>query len=252
MGYNDDNADEALAAVLPHLGALGPVETVDGKHSGEHRGHTFDRAARRRSGQWVAIEVGRAWDEEFLGSDEAWRKRSEAIADEVRRLGLNRGAYMLTPPTKTAGRASAADVAGLAQTIVSLSKQPFAPEARREYVHAHGMMVGRFSDDEPLKIVVVPQPPGEWEGGPESVERFRRVVDGNTPKLERAGRDGYETHLLVVHWLLGSTGTWREWLRTHPPVSHPQFIWAVDLNVRVGTQDRAPAELIFGDAAALN
>ena len=76
--------------------------------------------------------------------------------------------------------------------------------------------------------------------------REGRSVDGET--LARAGESGYETHLAVIHWTLGNSAGWRQWLAENPPEGgHPQNIWAVDLNRNKGTKTkpREPAERIY-------
>jgi hypothetical protein len=83
----------------------------------------------------------------------------------------------------------------------------------------------------------------EMELGEPSRDRFARAITRKLSPMARAGGAGYETHLAVIHWMLGSTASWRHYLEANPPTfMHPQYIWAIDLNVAPGTQGRSPVE----------
>ena len=78
-----------------------------------------------------------------------------------------------------------------------------------------------------------------WELGPSSQTRFAKTVASTADTLERAGAAGFETHLAVIHWTLGNSAGWRQWLAENPPEGgHPQIIWAVDLNKNLGTKTK--------------
>jgi len=101
-------------------------------------------------------------------------------------------------------------------------------------------------DQRDLQVVSMRGGPGEWEGGPESQARLREAIESKTTTMARAGATGYQTHLVMVHSILGSTHSWREYLAENPLEGpHPQHIWAVDLDVRLGTQGRELAEQIW-------
>ena len=75
--------------------------------------------------------------------------------------------------------------------------------------------------------------------GDETRERFKRAVADCTPKLDADGNDGMRTHLIVVHWMLGSSQAFRLALEETTLGEHPQEIWAVDLG---GWPNREPTE----------
>jgi hypothetical protein len=79
----------------------------------------------------------------------------------------------------------------------------------------------------------------EFMDGSETKERFERTVDDCAPKLEAAGHDGMRTHLIVVHWMLGSSQAFRLALDEMTLSDHRQEIWAVDLG---GWPNREPTE----------
>jgi hypothetical protein len=118
----------------------------------------------------------------------------------------------------------------------------------------HGSVV-RFGDDVSVHNFTAPGAVGfrvysslgaaEFDLGPLSQQRLADAIARKLEPMARAGEAGYETHLAVIHWALGSTASWRQYLADHPPTfTHPQFIWAIDLNVQAGTQGRSPAERI--------
>jgi hypothetical protein len=103
-----------------------------------------------------------------------------------------------------------------------------------------------LAEQSELVVASIRGGPGEWEGGPESEARFRKALDSKLDTMRRAGDTGYETHLVIIHWIIGTTHTWRQSLAENPPGGpHPHHIWAVDLNVVVGTQARHVAERIW-------
>jgi hypothetical protein len=79
----------------------------------------------------------------------------------------------------------------------------------------------------------------EFMEGGETKERFKRAIADCTPKLVAAGDDGMRTHLIVVHWMLGSSQAFRLALDEVKLGEHPQEIWAVDLG---GWPNREPTE----------
>jgi len=75
--------------------------------------------------------------------------------------------------------------------------------------------------------------------GGEPKERFKRAIVDCTPKLVAAGNVGMRTHLIVVHWMLGSSHAFRLALDEMTIGEHPQEIWVVDLG---GWPNREPTE----------
>jgi hypothetical protein len=85
-----------------------------------------------------------------------------------------------------------------------------------------------------------------WELDRRASAASRKAVP--TEEKLACGEAGYETHLAVIHWTLGNSSGWRQWLTENPPPrGHPQHIWAVDLNRHIGTKTkpREPAERIY-------
>jgi hypothetical protein len=239
----DDLAPEALRQLLPQLGPLVcDPERVDGPHP-DHPGQTFDYAVRRADGRQLAIEVTRAFDEQWMQAEPAWRK----LATDVETAAQQRD------PTITGMYAMAARLSGNPRA------KNYEPDALAGVVRdcfdaglgatveVDDVVSFRYVwDQAELVVASVRGWAGEWEGGPESEARFRRALDSKVGVMRRAGAAGYETHLAVIHWILGTTHSWRQSLAEKPPVApHPEHIWAVDLNVRPGTHGRWPAEHIW-------
>jgi hypothetical protein len=68
---------------------------------------------------------------------------------------------------------------------------------------------------------------------------FRRATEDCAPKLDRASLAGYETHLLIEPFWLGTQSTWRmafNALADDGCVSGSHAIWVVSLHDRVVVQ----------------
>jgi GNAT superfamily N-acetyltransferase len=239
----DDLGPQALERLLPYLGPLvGDPERVDGSHP-DHPRQTFDYFAERLDGQRLAVEVVRAWDEAWMESSHVWpdlARRVETFARD--RNAAFTGLYAMSVRLDPKARAKDYAVDVLADALARCHRGGIdATVPVDEAVSFHYV-----ADQPDLAVLSMRGGPGEWEGGPESQARLREAIESKAPTMTRAGEAGYETHLVIVHWVLGSTHSWREYLAENPPDSpHPQHIWAVDLNVRPGTQGRQPAEHVW-------
>jgi hypothetical protein len=240
----DDSAPQALARLRPHLGPLvGDPERVDGQHH-DHPGQTFDYFAERTDGGRLAIEVVRAWDREWLEAEPAWWK----LAAEVKAAAQQRdptitGLYAMATRRSGNPRAKKYDPAALADALADCSRSGVG-----NVVVFDGVLSFRYVQDLPRLIIESARGVAEYVGGvgEESVAPFRAALTRKLDTMRRAGDAGYETHLAVVHWLLGTTHSWRQSLAEEPPEAvHPQHIWAVDLNVAPGSQGRSAAEQIW-------
>ena len=93
-----------------------------------------------------------------------------------------------------------------------------------------------------LQVDAMPMAP-EFEVGPARLRRFTLALERKRDCMTRAGQAGYETHLAVVPWLLGSTAAWVQHLRAAPlGWEHPQNLWAVNVYQRAGV---APVDRIW-------
>jgi hypothetical protein len=238
----DDLAPEALQWLLPHLGPLvRDPERVDGQHS-DHPGQAFDYAAQRRDGQELAIEITRAWDHEWLGAQSAWRKLATHVQAAVQQqYPTVTGWYTMAVPRTGNPKAKKYD----AETLADKVSECFDAGMRMEIAVDQAVKFRYVYERRDLVVDAV-RSSWEFEGGPENEARFRTALEAKIPTMRRAGEAGYETHLAVVHWVLGSTHGWRESLTKDPPdAPYPEHIWAIDLNARGGTQGRQPVEHIW-------
>jgi hypothetical protein len=204
----DDLAPEALQRLGPHLGPLvRDPERVDGQHP-DHPDQTFDYFAERTDGRRLAIEVVHAWDEDWLATDDAWRGRVEDVEATVRRRNAAvTGAYAMTVRRAGNPRANDYEAAALAGKL----RQCYEAGVRTE-VSVDQAVSFRYVCESPDLVVEAVRSAWEFEGGPENEARLRKALEAKIPTMRRAGEAGYETHLAVVHWVLGSTHGWRQFL----------------------------------------
>jgi hypothetical protein len=242
---DDPVAVDALALLLPHLGALteDPPVRINGTND-DYRGLTFDWALRRRDGTPVAVEVTCAWDDSFIEASDPWDVLCERVQATVRADHPEIvGRYVINAEPRVSRRANRQDLDGLVNAIVKTAR---AGNGSRVTIgrgtDVHNWTIPGEIDD---LCVYATQAAGEFELGPENKARFERALADNMKKMTTAGNAGYETHLAIVHWMLGSTHSWRRFIEMDPPTfDHPQHVWAVDLNGRQGTQGRRAVELV--------
>jgi hypothetical protein len=242
---DDDLAPDALAALLPHLDTVvnDAVESVDGTNRA-HSGHTFDFAAPRRDGTWLAIEVVRAWDEPFMAARRPWDAECVKIETAVRAQHPTiTGFFTVNVDPASGCLPKDYDTAALTAAVVGCSAA--GPRSRVEI--AEGITVSNATLSHVTDLhVTATQSSGEFELGPQSQQRIARALASKIDVMMRAGSDGYETHLVMIPWVLASTDACRRYLEANPPATaHPQNIWAVDLNLRQGTQGRDHCELMW-------
>jgi hypothetical protein len=243
---SDDDVDRALDATMalrPYLGALtdDPAERVNGTNQA-HEGQTFDYALRQRDGTWLAVEVTRAWDEQFLAAGDPWDALCTRLqATVAREHPAISGRYVVT--AGLARRAKDHDERALIDAIVRCWRGGYSSSVEL----SAGVTVQNLTAHDAVGFRVYHAvSSAEFDLGPASQGRFARAIARKLDTLARAGDAGYETHLAVIHWAMGGTGAWRQYLADNPPAfTHPQHIWAVDLNVVPGTQGRKAAERIW-------
>jgi hypothetical protein len=225
------------------LGELvGDPERVDGHHP-RHPEQTFDYAAQRTDGQRLAIEVTRAWDEDWMEVQPAWRDLAARVEVAVReRDPTITGMHAMAVGLNRHPRAKNYKAGLLAGAVAQCFEAGIGSTVTVDDAVSFRYLAGQ-SD---LVVASIRGGPGEWEGGPESEARFRKALDSKLDTMRRAGDAGYKTHLAIIHWIIGTTHTWRQSLKENPPSPpHPQNIWAVDLNVYPDTQGRLAAERIW-------
>jgi len=245
MKVMDDFAPEALAVLLPYLDGVvaGSEEAVDGTNP-EYPDQTFNYLIPRTDGPPLAVEFVRAWDEVFLDAPDGWDRLCERVQGAVREQHPKlAGRFTVGFDTGIAARMKDQKIDELVGAVVSCDLQGIG--ARVDL--SSGVTV-RHTDDSSDLTVQPYRVASTWELGPSSQHRFAKVVTSTAETLERAGAAGFETHLAVIHWTLGNSAGWRQWLADNPPEGgHPQTIWAVDLNKNLGTKTkpREPAERIY-------
>jgi hypothetical protein len=238
----DDFAPEALAVLLPYLDGVvaGSEETVDGSNSA-YPGQTFNYLIPRADGPPIAVEFVRAWDEVFLDAPDGWDRLCARVQAAVRdQHPALAGHYTVGFDTGIAARMKDQKIDELVGAIAGCDTG-----ARVDL--SSGVTVRHTEDTSELTVEPY-RVSSAWELGPTSQSRFAKAVASTEEKLARAGASGYETHLAVIHWTLGNSAGWRQWLAENPPEGgHPQNIWSVDLNRNKGTKTkpREPAERIF-------
>jgi hypothetical protein len=236
----DDLAHEALQRLLPELGSLvGEPDPVDGQNS-DHPGQTFDYFAEHTDGRRLAIEISGAFDQDWLKSHQPWQDLAANVKAAVRReYPAVTGFYVIAPRQRDKRRAKDRKVGTLAGAVAGcfydgVGAKVVVDDVQLDYIQ------GR-----PGLLVESAYAIGEPEDGSESQIRFRKALTSNVAKMRKAGEAGYETHLAVIHWMLGTTHGWRRSLAQNPPEApHPQHIWAVDPTA-LGSQGRKPVERIW-------
>lgn len=82
--------------------------------------------------------------------------------------------------------------------------------------------------DAPLQVYPMVASAAFMEG-PDNADRLAEALRRKAKPLARAGAAGYETHLVLLQWALGSTEHWRRLLDENPIEStHPQYLWVID------------------------
>jgi hypothetical protein len=236
----DDLAPEALERLLPQLGPLvGDPERVDGQHP-DQPDQTFDYAAQRPDGSKLAIEITGAFDKDWLESNQPWQDLAAKVKVAVGcEYPAVTGFYVIAPARRDKQRAKDRNVDTLAGAVAGcfdggVRASVVVEDVQLDYIQ------GR-----PDLLVESAYAVAEPEEGTESQARFRQALTTNVAKMRNAGEAGYETHLAVIHWVIGTTDGWRLSLAQNPPdETHPQYIWAVDLSAP-GTQGRRAAERIW-------
>jgi hypothetical protein len=230
-------ADEwnAVRAIEPSLGELiEPLRKVQPQNDPEYPGHTFDFVARRADGTVLAIEVTAAWDQQWIEAMSLMNILADLMTPKAAIAGCAPGNYMIqaigadSVPT-TLRRVRVDD---LVQQMVTL---PPHTDLETEY----GFTVRNWGGTIDRPNVRASVTTTEFMDGGESRARFKRAVEDCTPKLVAAGRDGMRTHLIVVHWALGSSTAFRTAASEMTFGEHPQEVWAVDLG---GWPNREPTE----------
>lgn len=211
-----------MKMLLPHLGdVVAPPESVDARNS-SFPDQRFDYAVRLTDGRIAAVEVTLAWHEQYMAASAAWTRVKEQV--EAHLTESVRGRFHVSIPTWKirADRTT--------RTLITAIEQLARTRRRRSiYVAAVDITVTGPLGDGPVEIWALPVA-AEFERGPEGIERFVKAIERKQDCMRRAGAAGFETHLAVVPWLLGSPGAWIDHLRNEPLVlEHPQNIWVVDL-----------------------
>jgi hypothetical protein len=225
----------AVHLVEPSFGALAePVRMIKPQSDPDYPGHTFDFVARRADGTTLAIEVTGAWDADWLRAQNTMQRLASRLTPELAVAGCAPGHYGL----------QSIDVRDVPSSLGHIRLDELARAASTLAPHTdvqteYGFEIRHWggSGDRPVAFGSVTT--AEFMEGGESKERFKRAVAGCTPKLDSAGNDGMRTHLIVVHWMLGSTNSFKLALDEIELGTHPQEIWVVDLG---GWPNREPTE----------
>jgi hypothetical protein len=248
----DDFALDATMLLLTHVGAASHdvPERVDGDNP-SHPGQTFDYFVTAQDGRSLSVEVTRAWDERFLGAQKQWKRFVKQIETEMRLSDPTlRGWFTINVDPEYTTWPSDFDKADFVSAVRTVTPRPSGLPVHLD----DGVTVSNFTRPPVSELRVTPTfSSGEFELGQRSRGRFARAIERKLGTMEKAGATGYETHLAIIHWALGSTASWRQFLIEQPPTfDHPQFIWAVDLNAQQGTQGRQSVEQLWPRASGRN
>jgi hypothetical protein len=177
----DDLAPDALQRLLPYLGPLvGAPERVDGEDP-DHPGQTFDYFAERTDGRRLAIEVTRAWDNEWLEAEPAWRKLAAEVkaAAQQRDQTIN-GFYAMATRRRGNPRAKEYEAAALADALAECFDAGVGAE-----IAVDDVLRFRYVQDRPGLVIESARGVAEFESGPESrPDSARRLHRSSTPCTE--------------------------------------------------------------------
>jgi hypothetical protein len=224
---------QAATLVAPHLGQLRePLRKLFPQNDSDYPGFTFDFVGVRDDSSVLAIEVTGAWDEQYLADADALERYCQRLTPRLVEVGCQPGYYLLMRHHNTPVPLS---LKAPADEIALLAKGALLDDVETKYGFTIHFVAGAIATPRARQSLGA----GEFMEGDESRARFAEAVRCCTPKLEAAGAQGMETHLLVVHWLFGSNSAWREELREIELGRHPEAIWAVDIG---GWPDPQPVE----------
>jgi hypothetical protein len=231
---NEDQEWAAVRLVAPHLGTpLDAVRKVRPQNDKEFPGLTFDFAARRRDGSRLAVEVTSAWDARWISAQATMTRLAAMLTAKLVPAGCRPGHYGLSViGEENVPAIHSVDLDALASAASTLATGNEVKVGHAFRVHNWGGTI-----DHPVAFGSVTS--AEFMEGPQSQARFRYAVADCTPKLVRAGHIGLETHLVIVHWMLGSTTSFKLALDSLTIGEHPHGIWVVDLG---GWPNREPTE----------
>jgi hypothetical protein len=211
----------ALDLLRIELGDFTNVERVDGQNPA-HLGQTFDFAVRTADERWRAIEVTLAADETEIATRAAIDQLCRKLEGLIRqRSPGERSSFVLSGVIESRARVNDLDLDAL--VTAGLASELSAPST------SQAAELKRISRDGAAPRVYPLFASAAFVQGPENEERLRSALGRKALALGRGGEAGYETHLVLLQWALGSTKHWRGLLSKDPLTApHPQFVWSLD------------------------
>ena len=225
----------AVEEIMPSLGSLlQPLRKLAPQNDRDYPGHTFDFVARREDGTVLAIEVTGAWNQEWLRAQNTLDLLGKRLTPQLAVAGCAPGHYMLQA---VGAREVPTSIRKIRLDDLARTASTLAPHTG--VATEWGFELRNWGGSVDKAVASGSVTTAEFMDGGEASERFKRAVDDCTPKLDRAGRAGMCTHLIVVHWMLGASKAWKSALEDMTLGEHPQEIWAVDLG---GWENGEPTE----------
>ncbi len=196
-------------------------EQVDGSND-RHPGQTFDFAIGSGSDRWRAVEITAAADE----SEIRVRAQIEDLCTQIeQRISETdphaAGWYVLEGIISEQTQPREFNVEHLA-----LSRLPHSPRTALDL--PDDVELRLINSEKSLRVFPLFASAAFTEG-PDNETRFRAAIGRKQKTLQRAADAGYETHLILMQWVLGSTEHWQRILAETPlETTLPQFLWVVD------------------------
>jgi hypothetical protein len=211
----------ALDLLRTELGDFADVQRVDG-HNPTHPGQTFDFAVRTTDKRWRAIEMTFTANETEIATRAAIDRLCRKLERLIRqRSPGERSSFVLSGVIESRARVNDLDLDTL--VTAALANGTSAPSTSQV------TELKRISRGGVAPRVYPLFASAAFVEGPENEARLRSALGRKARTLGQAGEAGYETHLVLLQWALGSTEHWRRLIREDPPTGpDPKFVWVVD------------------------
>jgi hypothetical protein len=249
-GFRPDEA-AAIELLITELGDVTSAVEVNGRDQGEHQGHTFDAAFRRRGrDRWTAVEVTQAMEWPEVAKEAAVEEQCEKASRKIRAAAPDLRGFVRLIGSVTPGKGTvkAIDFDQLAALAAEVARN------RGQVDIAGGMTGGGYTlsylglDDQPFQLIPITGDLMAWTQDRQAVQ-LHDALESNRAKFEDAKLAGYETHLILVEWALGASHGWTTEVTANPLADAPaDYIWSADLATpaALGVLHPLPARLPRG------
>lgn len=222
----DDAAElSVLELALPYLGSFATVpRRLRPQQDAEHPGHTFDFVGRRLDGGSVAIEVTSATYETWQGDGAIHLEVEASVTRDLREAGAVPGTYHLSTTRRSPRMKQLRDRIVAAALKLEVDEQ-------REIASDTWLYRDHRSDGE-IKFYWAPSAGGD-------LLQEHRLLFGDAltdcrQKLAAASNAGFESHLLIEPFPIGTRQTWRgafDLLAAEGTLdSYPAVVWVVSIS----------------------